>query len=117
MRFCLRIRKSLSESDVGLHHIGYPRKGNYIRDRIQDPICYACIPRQLKHFWKSCMREYVKVTREADCWLTEPLLRGIGGQTCKDNHWSTPESAINAKSLHQAFISLGVSGKIPARPN
>ena len=50
----------------------------------------------------------MEVTREADRWLTEPLLKGIDGQTCKNNHQSTPESAINAKGLHQEFITLGV---------
>ena len=50
----------------------------------------------------------MKVTWKADHWLTEPLLRDIGGQICKDNHWSIPENAINAKGSHQAFINLGV---------
>ena len=50
----------------------------------------------------------MEVIWEADRWLTERLLRGISGQTCNDNHWITLESAINAKGLHQAFISPGV---------
>ena len=54
------------------------------------------------------MKEYAEVTREVDHWLMEPLLRGIGGQICRDNHWSTPKNVINVKGLHQAFISLGV---------
>ena len=59
----------------------------------------------------------MEVTREADRWLIEPLLRGINGQTCKDNHQSTPESAINAKGLHQEFITFlyPVHGLLPSR--
>ena len=106
--FCPRIRKSLSGSDVGLQGTGSPKKGNYIRDHIQDPIYCACISRQLKHFWKSYMKGYVKVTQEAGCWRTEPLLRDINDQTCRNKHWSTLENAINAKGLLQAFINPGV---------
>ena len=107
MGFCPRI-KSLSGSDVGLHGTGSPKKANYIRGHIQGFICCVCIPRQLKHFWKSYMKGYVGVIREAGCWCTKLELKGIGGRTCRNKHWSTLEYAINAKGLLQAFINPGV---------
>ena len=108
MIFFLKIRKSLSGSDVGLHSTGSLKQENYIRGHIQGPVCYACILRQLKHFWNSCMKGYVEVIREAGCWHTKPLLRGIGGRTYKNKHWITLENVINAKGLLQVFINPGV---------
>ena len=76
-------------------------KGSSTKDCIQDPICYACILRQSKYFWKNCMRKYVEVI--------EPLLRGIGGQICKSKCKTSLRNVINAKSLLLASTNLGNS--------
>ena len=86
MGFCLRTKKNLSELDVGLRGIGCLMQGNYIKGHIQDPICYACILRQLKYFWNSCMKEYVEVIWEEGHWHTKPSLKDIGGQTCRNKY-------------------------------
>lgn len=53
------------------------------------------------------MKEYMGVIWEEGHWLTEPLLRGIGGRTCGNKQWSSPRNAISAKGLLLASISQG----------
>lgn len=54
------------------------------------------------------MKEYVEFIREEGCSLIEPLLRGIGGQTCRNKHWGSLRNVISAKGLLLTFISQGV---------
>ena len=42
--------------------------------------------RHQSYFWRSYMNRFVETTQEADPCLTEPLLRDIGGQTCRKKH-------------------------------
>ena len=104
---CLRIRKSLTGSDVGLCGIGFPKMGNYIRGHIQDLTCCAYILRQLKCLQNNCTKGYVEAIREVGRWHTEPSLKDIGGQACTNKRWNSLKSVISAKGLLLASINLG----------
>jgi len=54
------------------------------------------------------MREYLEVLHEEGYWLTEPLLKIIGSQTCRSKQWSSLRNMIGAKSLLLSFISQEV---------
>nr|XP_023872226.1 uncharacterized protein LOC111984835 [Quercus suber] len=60
-------------------------------------IYYVYISRHQNYYQKSYMKEFVKVTREEDLYLTEPLLRDIGGRICKMRYKSHFPKAARTK--------------------
>ena len=52
------------------------------------------------------MRGFAEVIQGEGHCPTGLLSRDIGGQTCKKRRKSMSRSAINARGLHQTFISL-----------
>ena len=55
----------------------------------------------------SCMKEFVEVIQGAGRYPIEPLLKGIGGQICREKHRSMSKSVISAKGLLQTSINQG----------
>ena len=55
------------------------------------------------------MKEFSEVTQEEDLYLTEPLLRDIGGQACKKRYKNMLGNVISVRDSHQTFTSLGDS--------
>ena len=51
------------------------------------------------------MKEFMEATQKEDLYITEPLLRAIGGQICKRKHKNMSRSAINAKDSHQTYTN------------
>ena len=62
---------------------GYPRITSCTNASILDPICYVYISKHQSYYSRSCMREFVGVTREEDLYPTEPSLKDIGGWVCR----------------------------------
>ena len=52
------------------------------------------------------MKGFVEVIPGEGHCLTGLLPRDIGGQTCKKRRRNMSRNAINARGLHQTFISL-----------
>ena len=52
------------------------------------------------------MKGFVEVIQGEGHCLTGLLPRDIGGQTCKRRRRNMSGNAINARDLHQTFISL-----------
>ena len=53
------------------------------------------------------MEEFVEVIQGAGRYPIEPLLKGIGGQICREKHRSMSKSVISAKGLLQTSINQG----------
>lgn len=51
------------------------------------------------------MKGFVGVILGVDLWLIEPLLKVIGGRTCKKKSKSMLRSAINVNDLRQIYTS------------
>jgi len=47
----------------------------------------------------------VEVTQEKDLYLTEPLLKDIGGRACKRKHKNMLKNVISVRDLRRTFIS------------
>ena len=52
------------------------------------------------------MKGFAEVTQEEDLYLTGPLLKSIGGQTCKKRHKNMLGNVISVRDLRKAFTSL-----------
>ena len=52
------------------------------------------------------MKEFTEVTWGEDPYLTEPLLKDIGGQICKKNHKNMLENVTNVRDSLQTSTSL-----------
>ena len=90
-------------------HFWLSKEQKLYKCSFSDHTCSVSILKQWSHFWRSCMRESMKVIQAASHYPMGPLPRGIGGQVCKKKYWSMWRSVINAKDLLQTFISQGVS--------
>ena len=70
-----------------------------------DHIYFVYIPRHQNYSWKNYMKEFVEVTHEENFYLTEPLLKDIGGRACKRKHKSMLKNVISVRDSRQTFIS------------
>ena len=52
------------------------------------------------------MKEFVEVTRGEDPYLTEPLLKDIGGQICRKKHKNMLENVTSVRDSLQTSTSL-----------
>ena len=52
------------------------------------------------------MKGFEEVTQEEDLYLTGPLLKDTGGQTCKKRHKNMLGNVINVRDSRQTFTSL-----------
>ena len=52
------------------------------------------------------MKEFVEVTQEEDLYLTEPLLKDIGGRAFKRKHKNMLKNVISVRDSRQTFILL-----------
>ena len=106
---CLVGRERLIRYGGNLLISDCPRSKSCINVHFLDHTCSVSILKQWSHFWRSCMREFMKVIQGAGHYPMGPLPRGTDGQVCKKKYWSMWRSVINVKDLLQTFISQGVS--------
>ena len=107
MTSCPRRRRRLTRYGERLFDFGCLRTKSCTSTLFQGRICCASTPKQWSYSWKSCMKEFMGVIQEADPYLTELLLKDIGGPICKGKHKSTWRSVTNVRDLLLISISSG----------
>ena len=106
---CPRRSPRLTRYEEKLFGFGCPRTKSYTSAFFCGHIYYTYTLRHQSYFWRSYIKGFVEATQEVDSYLIEPLLRDIGGRTCRRKHKNMWKSVTSAKNLPQTFINQGMS--------